>query len=290
MPPPVATLDRAIPAALTIAGSDSGGGAGIQADLKTFAALGVYGTSAITAVTAQNTLGVRGFVALDPEFVVAQMEAVIDDIQPRAAKTGMLANAGIVRAVAQALKEHPAIALVIDPVTIAKSGDALLAEDAIAVLRDELLPIAALVTPNLPEAAALTGMPVEDEAGMLEAGRRLLDAGVRAVVVKGGHRTDCADDLFMSRASDASIRVEWLRGERIETRCTHGTGCTFSAAIAAGLARGMEPLAAVRAAKRYLTEAMRAGYEVGAGYSPVNHFHAGIQSYVREADAERIVR
>lgn len=270
MPP---LLTRRIHAALTIAGSDSGGGAGIQADLKTFAALGVYGTSAITAVTAQNTLGVRGFIALDPAMVVAQMEAVIVDIGPRAAKTGMLANAEIVRAVARVMRDHPEIPLVIDPVTHAKGGDALLAEDAIAVLRDELLPLAALVTPNLPEAAALIGMPVVNEADMLEAGRRLLDAGAQAVVVKGGHRADCADDLFIARTG-ASLQVEWLRAERIETRCTHGTGCTFSAAITAGLARGLEPLEAVRAAKHYLTEALRAGYEVGAGHSPVNHFHA----------------
>lgn len=275
MPPPTTTLDRRVPAALTIAGSDSGGGAGIQADLKTFAALGVYGTSAITAVTAQNTLGVRGFVALDPAMVVAQMDAVIVDIRPRAAKTGMLANAEIVRAVARVLRGHPEIPLVIDPVTHAKGGDALLADDAIAVLRDELLPVAALVTPNLPEAAALVGMPVVSEADMLEAGRRLLEAGARAVVVKGGHREDCADDLFITRVrAGTHVQVEWLRAARIETRCTHGTGCTFSAAIAAGLAHGMEPLEAVRAAKRYLTEALRAGYEVGAGHSPVNHFYS----------------
>jgi len=283
MSPLTTTVDRHMPAALTIAGSDSGGGAGIQADLKTFAALGVYGTSAITAVTAQNTLGVRGFVALDPALVVAQMDAVIVDIRPRAAKTGMLANAEIVRAVAGMMRAHPEIPLVVDPVTHAKGGDALLAEDAIAVVRDELLPVAALVTPNLPEAAALVGMPVVSEADMLAAGRRLLDAGARAVVVKGGHREDCADDLFIARAG-RSFQIEWLRAERIETRCTHGTGCTFSAAIAAGLALGMDPLDAVRAAKRYLTEALRAGYEVGAGHSPVNHFHACT------FDTERIAR
>lgn len=263
------SLQTAIPAALTIAGSDSGGGAGIQADLKAFAALGVYGTSAITAVTAQNTLGVDSFVALEPEMVVAQMHSVIVDIRPCAAKTGMLANAGIVRAVANVLTEYPDLQLVIDPVTLAKSGDALLADDAVSVLRDLLIPRCAVVTPNLPEAAALVGFPVESEAQMLEAGLALLDAGAAAVVVKGGHRPDTADDLYVDREA-----VEWLRSGRIVTRCTHGTGCTFSAAITAGLARGMATIEAVRAAKEYLTAAMRAGYEVGDGYSPVNHFHA----------------
>jgi hydroxymethylpyrimidine/phosphomethylpyrimidine kinase len=264
MPPP-----RSIPAALTIAGSDSGGGAGIQADLKTFAALGVYGTSAITAVTAQNTLGVRGFVALDPAFVAEQVRAVVDDIHPRAVKTGMLANAAIVRAVAETLIDYPDLPLVIDPVTHAKSGDALLAGDAVAVLRDVLLPRCAVVTPNLPEAAALVGFPVEDEDAMLRAGLALLDAGAGAAVVKGGHRPDTADDLYVDGDT-----VEWLRGERIATRCTHGTGCTFSAAIAACLACRMMTLDAARTAKAYLTAAMRAGYEVGAGHSPVDHFHA----------------
>jgi hydroxymethylpyrimidine/phosphomethylpyrimidine kinase len=259
---------RPVPAALTIAGSDSGAGAGIQADLKAFAALGVYGTSAITAVTAQNTLGVDSFVALSPEIVTAQIRSVMADIQPGAAKTGMLANAEIVRAVAAVLDMYPNLPLVIDPVTHAKSGDALLAEDAVSVLRELLVPRCAVVTPNLPEAAALVGFPVESEAEMLEAGLALLDAGAAAVVVKGGHRPDTADDLYLDREI-----VEWLRSGRIATRCTHGTGCTFSAAIAAGLAKGMATFEAVRAAKSYLTEAMRAGYEVGDGHSPVNHFH-----------------
>lgn len=263
------TPTYAVPAALTIAGSDSGGGAGIQADLKAFAALGVYGTSAITAVTAQNTLGVESFIALSPEIVTAQIRLVLSDIAPRAVKTGMLANAEIVRAIAVILREYPDLPLVIDPVTHAKSGDALLAEDAVSVLRADLVPRCAVVTPNLPEASALVGFPVESETEMVEAGLALLDAGATAVVVKGGHRPDTADDLYIDRET-----VEWLRSERIVTRCTHGTGCTFSAAIAAGLARGLTTLDAVRAAKEYLTAAMRAGYEVGAGHSPVNHFHA----------------
>lgn len=262
MPPPRA-------AALTIAGSDSGGGAGIQADLKTFAAFGVYGTAAITAVTAQNTLGVHAVSVLPPEIVVAQAEAVLGDIRPRAAKTGMLATAAIVRAVATLLDRYPQLPVVVDPVTHAKSGDPLLDPEALAVVRDELLPRAAVVTPNLPEATALVGFPVEDEGSMLEAALRLLDRGARAVIVKGGHRRDCADDLFVDGAT-----VTWLRGTRVETRCTHGTGCTFSAAIAAGLAQGLPPLVAAQRAKTYLTAALRAGYEVGAGHSPVHHLYA----------------
>ncbi|MEX1157622.1 MAG: bifunctional hydroxymethylpyrimidine kinase/phosphomethylpyrimidine kinase, partial [Thermomicrobiales bacterium] len=224
---------------------------------------------AITAVTAQNTLGVDSFVALSPEIVAAQMRSVIVDIRPQAAKTGMLATAGIVRAIADVLAEYPDLPLVIDPVTHAKSGDALLAEDAVSVLRELLIPRCAVVTPNLPEAAALVGFPVESEDEMLQAGLALLDAGAAAVVVKGGHRLDSADDLYLDHQT-----VEWLRASRIATRCTHGTGCTFSAALAPGLALGMTTFEAVVSAKQYLTAAMRAGYEVGAGHSPVNHFHA----------------
>lgn len=275
-------LSRSRPAVLTIAGSDSGGGAGIQADLKTFAALGAYGTSAITAVTAQNTLGVQRVVALDPEMVVAQIRSVLEDIRPRAAKTGMLADADIVRAIADVLRNVPDLPLVIDPVTHAKGGDPLISEDAIAVLRDELVPRCAVVTPNLPEAASLVGRPVESDDDMVAAGRMLLDAGAGAVVVKGGHRRGGANDLYMDRD-----RTEWLRAERIATRCNHGTGCTFSAAIATGLAMGLETLDAVREAKTYLTEAMRAGYEVGGGHSPVNHFFDGVPAHAPVSTAER---
>lgn len=265
------------PAVLTIAGSDSGGGAGIQADLKTFAALGTYGTSALTAVTAQNTLGVQSFVALEPELVTAQIRAVLDDIRPRAVKTGMLATAPIVRAIVAVLRERSDLPLVIDPVTHAKSGDALISEEAIGVVRETLLPLCTVVTPNLPEAAALVGFHVETDEQMLTAARSLLAMGAQAVVVKGGHRSGGADDLYMDRD-----RIEWLRTERIATRCDHGTGCTFSAAIAALLALGLDTLEAVREAKGYLTEAMRAGYEVGAGHSPVNHFHAGVPMHTAE--------
>ena len=272
------------PAALTIAGSDSGGGAGIQADLKTFAAHRVYGASAITAVTAQNTRGVVSFAAVEPELVAAQIEVVLDDLRPRAIKTGMLANAEIVRAVTAALALHPELPLVVDPVTHAKSGHALLAPDAVTTLRDELLPRATLVTPNLPEAAALTGSrtPLASAHDMLTAAHALLALGARTVVVKGGHRADAADDLYL----DAE-QVVWLPATRVETRCTHGTGCTFSAAITAGLARGLALLPAVRAAKIYITGALQAGYLVGAGHSPVDHFYAGIRCVPDNALNER---
>ncbi len=280
MSPPLPADSRRVPAAMTIAGSDSGGGAGVQADLKTFAAHGVYGTSVITAVTAQNTLGVRSFAALDPAIVADQIDAVMEDIRPAAAKTGMLATAGIVRAIVAALDRSPELPLVIDPVTHAKSGDALIDEEALAVLRDELLPRAALVTPNLPEAAALTGRRVVDADDMRLAGEALLALGVGAVVVKGGHLAGRADDLYLD-----GERSQWLRAPRVITRCTHGTGCTFSAAIAANLALRLPLFEAVSAAKTYLTSALLAGYEVGAGHSPVDHFHAG----TRFSTTERII-
>ena len=235
---------RHVPAAMTIAGSDSGAGAGIQADLKTFAAHGVYGTSVITAVTAQNTLGVRSFTALDPALVADQIDAVMEDIRPAAAKTGMLATAGIVRAIVAALERYPNLPLVIDPVTHAKSGDALIDDEALAVLRDELIPRAALVTPNLPEAAALTGLRVESTDDMRRAGEALLALGAGAVVVKGGHLASRADDLFLD-----GERAEWLRAPRVITRCTHGTGCTPSARMAANPAPGLPRFEATVAAK-----------------------------------------
>lgn len=257
------------PIAMTIAGSDSGGGAGIQADLKTFAALGVYGTSVVTAVTAQNTLGVQGFAALAPQFVALQFSTVCTDISIAAVKTGMLANAAIVQAVVASLQAGPAVPIVVDPVTHAKRGDALIEPEGVCAVRDVLLPLATVVTPNLAEASALTGIAVVNDDDMRRAGERLLELGCHAAIVKGGHRAGDACDLFV----DGS-RSEWLCAERIDTRCTHGTGCTFSAAITAYLARGYELLTAARLAKRYLTKALRAGYVIGAGSSPVNHFYA----------------
>lgn len=260
--------------ALTIAGSDSGGGAGIQADLKTFAALGVYGASAITAVTAQNTVEVTRIQEIDPDVVTAQIEAVLTDIGADSAKTGMLASAAIVEAVAAALALRPIPRLVVDPVMIAKSGAALLRDDAVAILAARLLPLAEVVTPNLPEAARLTGGAGADVAredrALEEQARQIAALGPRVVVIKGGHASGPESvDLFFDGA-----RFERIRGPRIDTRATHGTGCTFSAAIAAGLALGQDPYEAAVAARRYLEAALLAAPRLGRGAGPLDHFHA----------------
>lgn len=254
--------------ALTIAGSDSGAGAGIQADLKTFAALGVYGSSALTAVTAQNTVGVTQVYALDPKLVSAQIDAVMEDIGAQAAKTGMLANAAIIRAVAQSARRHRLKNLVVDPVMVATSGDLLIKKNAVAALRAELIPLAAVVTPNIPEAEALTGVKIRSQEDGAEAARRIFAMGAKAVVIKGGHSEGPATDLLFNGRK--FIR---LNAKRIRTRNTHGTGCTFSAAIAAYLAHGSTLEEAVGAAKKYITAAIRNGFYVGAGHSPVHHFY-----------------
>ena len=253
---------------LTVAGSDSGGGAGIQADLLTFAAHGVHGTSAITAVTAQNSVAVLDWVALDPRMVVAQMEAVASDMPVAATKTGMLATAAIVSAVAAAIARLRLPLVVVDPVMVAKSGDRLLDRDAETAYRERLLPLATVVTPNLPEAESLLGRPVRTLAEMREAARALRAMGPRAVVVKGGHLEGDAVDVFWD-----GERMEDLSAPRIATKNTHGTGCTYSAAIAARLALGDPLLDAVRGAKAYLTEAIRRSYSVGRGHGPVDHLH-----------------
>jgi len=264
------TSPRTMQRALTIAGSDSGGGAGIQADLKTFGALGVYGMSAITAVTAQNTRTVSRIAELDPGMVVAQIDAVADDIGVDAVKTGMLFSAAIVAAVAAAIRRHRMTNLVVDPVMVAKSGARLLRDDAVAALQRELLPLATVITPNLPEAAVLAGFAVDDEASALEAARRIRDLGPACVVIKGGHRpgTEVVDLFF-----DGAV-VERLTGERIATSSTHGTGCTLSAAITAFLALGLPPLDAVTRAREYLFAALRSAPGLGGGAGPVDHFHA----------------
>jgi hydroxymethylpyrimidine/phosphomethylpyrimidine kinase len=253
--------------ALTIAGSDSGGGAGIQADLKTFSALGVYGMTAITAVTVQNTLGVSGYEAMPPEIVAAQILSVVGDIGVDAAKTGMLANAGIVEAVADAVTEAGIRALVVDPVFVSKHGHALLDEDAVQTLKLRLLPLATLVTPNLPEASGLAGFEVTVREDMREAARAILALGPRAVLVKGGHLTDGADaaDLLADASGDT-----WISAERIESVHTHGTGCTLSAAVAAHLALGRSLDTAVRAGKDFVTEAIRRALPLGGGIGPVD--------------------
>ncbi len=260
---------RAWPAAMTVAGSDSGGGAGIQADLKTFAALGVFGTSAITAITAQNTAEVRNALHLQPALVAEQMRAVIDDIRPRAAKTGMLANRTIIRAVVEVLHDHPQLPVVVDPVAFTSTGYPLLESDAIGSLQYELTPLALLITPNLREAAALSGVEISDDDGMRRAAAILLERGARAVLVKGGHRSDSADDLYADGDGET-----WYRAEHLDTYHTHGTGCSLSAAIAAGLARDLPTREAIGRAKEFVYQGLKAGYAVGAGRSPINHFHA----------------
>jgi hydroxymethylpyrimidine/phosphomethylpyrimidine kinase len=254
-----------LPVALTIAGSDSGGGAGIQADLKTFAALGVHGCSVITALTAQNTITVSAIHDVPPDFVRAQFDAVVPDLHPAAAKTGMLSSPEIIETVARAVEDYGLAQLVVDPVMVAKGGAKLLRDEAVSALRSRLLPLAAVITPNLPEAEVLLGRPVHSLDERRQAARDLQALGPRAVVVKGGHAEgDAVDILF-----DGEDLVE-LRADRIATANTHGSGCTFSAAIAAGLARGLPVRGAVEAAKEFITGAIAGAIEAGSGHGPVN--------------------
>jgi len=254
--------------ALTIAGSDSGGGAGIQADLKTFAALGVYGTSAITAVTAQNTMGVTAAAALEADFVTAQIEAVAGDIAIHATKIGMLANAAIVEAVVAAIEDLELPLVVLDPVMIAKSGDRLLDEDGMLALRSELLPLARVVTPNLPEAEALSGRRIASVADAREAARMIHAMGARAVIVKGGHsRAQEIVDLLLE-----DDLVYEFRTPRIDTQNTHGTGCTFASAVAAHLALGRTLPEAAERAQRYVAGAIAHALPIGHGHGPLDHF------------------
>ena len=255
--------------AMTIAGSDSGGGAGIQADLKTFAALGVYGTSALTAVTAQNTLGVTGVLELPPDLVAAQIDAILSDIGADAVKTGMLANSGIIRAVVDKVKERGLTNLVVDPVMVAKGGDRLLQEEAVEALRTLLVPLAAVVTPNLPEASALVGYEVVTLEQARRAARDIVGMGAGSAVVKGGHLEGDAVDVFYG---DGVLRE--FSAVRVDTSSTHGTGCTFASAVAAGLAQDMAVEDAVARAKEYVTEAIRRAFPMGGGHGPLNHFYA----------------
>jgi hydroxymethylpyrimidine/phosphomethylpyrimidine kinase len=254
------------PVALTVAGSDSGGGAGIQADLKTFQAFGVFGTSAITAITAQNTLGVFGIQKLSPELVAAQIRAVAEDLHPAATKTGMLADADIISAVTAELERTGIDNLVVDPVMVATSGDRLLDEGA-ADAYGSLFPLATLLTPNLPEAEILTGLPIHNLEGMGEAARQLISHGVRAVLIKGGHLA--GDEVFDLLHDGESWHV-W-REKRIGEGYAHGTGCTLSAAIAAGLASGIRLLPAVDRALRYTRRALSTAEALGGGHRPLDH-------------------
>jgi hydroxymethylpyrimidine kinase / phosphomethylpyrimidine kinase / thiamine-phosphate diphosphorylase len=257
----------AMPIALTIAGSDSSGGAGIQADLKTFAALGVYGASVITSVTAQNTREVTGIYDLPPEFITLQLDTVVRDLAIDAIKTGMLSNPAIIHAVSEHLESLGVEKLVVDPVMVAKGGAALLRKEAEAELVQKLLPLAYIVTPNLGEAEVLAGMSIHDLKDMEQAARRIHAKGPRHVVVKGGHLEGPPVDVFFD-----GRRFQYFSGERIETRSLHGTGCTFASAIAAELAKGAEVAEAVGNAKAYITTAIRLGEPIGRGFGPTHHF------------------
>ena len=261
-----ATPVTGLPRALTIAGSDSGGGAGIQADLKVFFALGCHGTSALTALTAQNTVGVTGVSEVAPEFVIAQVDAVAGDIGVDAAKTGMLASAEIVEAVAKAIGANDIAKLVVDPVSVSKHGDRLLNDDAVGALRATLIPLATVITPNLHEAGVLLGRTVSSHDEMKDAARDLLSLGPRAVLVKGGHLPgESAVDVFLDERG-----VTEIEGPRYDTEDTHGTGCALSAAIAARLAHGDQLLDAVRFAKDFVAGAIAHGLRLGRGFGPVN--------------------
>jgi hydroxymethylpyrimidine/phosphomethylpyrimidine kinase len=254
--------------AMTIAGSDSGGGAGVQADLKTFAALGVYGTSALTAITAQNTLGVKAVLDLPPDLVAAQIDAILSDIGTDAVKMGMLANSGIIQVAVDKAREYSFSNLVLDPVMVAKGGDRLLQEEAVEELRNLLIPLATVVTPNLPEAAVLVGRSVESLEDARQAARDIVAMGAKSAVVKGGHlQGDAVDVFYDGRQFREFVAV------RVDTTSTHGTGCTFASAIAAGLAQGMAVEDAVALAKEYVTEAIRNSFPLGGGHGPLNHFY-----------------
>ena len=264
------------PHALTIAGSDSGGGAGIQADLKTFAAFGVYGTSAITAVTAQNTLAVTAVQEISLEVIAAQIDAVIEDIGVDVVKTGMLSSPAITNLVASKAREHQFERLVVDPVMIAASGARLLQEEAVAMIRERLIPLATVVTPNIPEAEVLSGIKITERSGMEEAARRIHAMGPRHVVVKGGHLEgdENSDDLLFDGKS-----FQVFSTRRIATTSNHGTGCTFASAVASGLAHGRDIVRSVEDAKAYVTAAISSAFPVGQGHGPLNHFHEWWQSH-----------
>ncbi len=258
-----------VPRALTIAGSDSGGGAGIQADLKTFTAHKVFGASVVTCVTAQNTQTVEGVYGLPPEFVELEIDAVLSDIGVDAVKTGMLYSRGIISSVAKKLDQYKIEKLVVDPVMVAKGGVSLLEDDAVDTLIAEILPKAAIVTPNIPEAERLTGLVISGIDSMREAAHVIINLGPGSVVVKGGHLDSSQDavDLFYD-----GERFHEFRGDRINTNNTHGTGCTYSASICAELAKGAGLPDAVKAAKSYITGAISGSFELGKGYGPLNHY------------------
>ncbi len=255
---------------LVVAGSDSGGGAGIQADIKTITALGGYAATAVTALTAQNTLGVHGVVTVDPDFITMQMRVVLDDLGADCIKTGMLNSVAVIEAVADELERHGEIPVVVDPVMVAKSGDRLIEDDAVECLRERLLPLAHVLTPNMPEAGRLVGMSVDDPSAMVAAGLCLVDQGARAVAVKGGHLTgERIVDLLVTGAD-----VERAESARLDTTSVHGSGCTFASALATGLAQGLELRTAFHRARLYVHEAIRNAPVLGKGHGPLDHGHA----------------
>lgn len=255
--------------ALTIAGSDSGGGAGIQADIKTFSALGIYGTSVITAVTAQNTLGVTAVQDITPDIVQKQLDAVLSDIGADAIKIGMVSNSACIYVIADALKWYKCSNIVVDPVLLSTTGFSLIKDGALAVLLEKLVPLASVLTPNLPEAEKMTGMSINSIDEMKRASEKLFKMGARAVLVKGGHLEGPATDIYYDGGG-----YLLLEAERIDTTNTHGTGCTLSSAVAAYLAKGLDSADAVRRAKEYVTMALKYAYKVGHGNGPTHHFYA----------------
>lgn len=264
--------------ALTIAGSDSSGGAGIQADIKTMTMNGVFAMSAITALTAQNTTGVTGIMEVTPEFLREQMDNVFHDIRPDAVKIGMVSSSGLIGAIADGLSAYNADNVVLDPVMVATSGARLISEEAIATLKERLLPLADLVTPNIPEAEILAGMAVKDDRDMIQAAERISSAYGCAVLCKGGHQLNDANDLLF-----ADGKYEWFLGRRIDNPNTHGTGCTLSSAIASNLAKGFCLSDAVRRAKDYISCALAAMLNLGAGSGPMNHAFALNGEFAKEA-------
>ena len=255
--------------ALTIAGSDSSGGAGIQADIKTMTANGVFALTAITALTAQNTTGVTGIFETSPEFLAQQLDAVFTDIYPDAVKIGMVSSAGLIHTIAQKLRQYEAKHIVVDPVMVATSGSRLLQADAVAALTGQLLPLAELLTPNIPETEILAGMSITDAAGMEAAARCISERYGCAVLCKGGHQINDADDLLWRSGTG-----KWFRGRRIDNPNTHGTGCTLSSAIASNLAKGYDLDTSVERAKAYISGALAAMLDLGKGSGPMNHMFA----------------
>ena len=266
--------------ALTIAGSDSSGGAGIQADLKTMTANGVYAMSAITALTAQNTTGVQGIFEVSPEFLKQQIDSVFTDIRPDAVKIGMVSSAGLIQAIAEKLKEYKAENIVVDPVMVATSGAKLISDDAIGTLKECLFPLATVLTPNIPEAKVLSDMDITTAEEMVEAAKKISETYHCAVLLKGGHQLNDANDLLYR---DGGYR--WFNGKRIDNPNTHGTGCTLSSAIASNLAKGYDLETAVRRAKAYISGALAAMLDLGHGSGPMNHAFALDNEWSKEAEA-----